>query len=89
MANLLKKYGVIFDSIFLRPTVEIEILCREIENMRLEKGFRTSDLSLGVTSWYLYSCGVPSMSSSVLMKRKTFSRIVILRTFILFFSEIN
>lgn len=68
MANLVKKNGVAFDSIFLRPTVDIEILCREIENLKLEKGFRTSDLSLGVTSWYLFSCGVPSMSNSVLMR---------------------
>lgn len=45
----MKKYGVIFDSMFLRPAVEIEILCREVENWKLEMGFRTSDLSLGVT----------------------------------------
>lgn len=49
MANLVKKYEVIFDSMFLIPAVEIEILCREIENLKLEMGFRTSDLSLGVT----------------------------------------
>lgn len=51
---------------FLRPTVEN--LREEMENLKLEMGFRTSDLSLGVTSWCLYSCGVPGMSSSVLMR---------------------
>lgn len=66
MANLMKKNAVIFGGMFLRPAVEIENLCEEMENLKLEMGFRTSDLSLGVTSWCLYSC--PGMSSSVLMR---------------------